>query len=104
MAHEFKAGDLVLVVGANSLTQNIGKQGELREYVVEGDIFLAPNGKMYRHCDVPVWTIRGDGLAANIDDETVYEDFGIHEPRHLMLIRGDFQQEQQKTKESEPCE
>lgn len=89
MQHQFKAGDLVMIVGANSLTQNIGKQGELREYVVEGDIFLAPNGKMYRHCDVPVWTIRGEGLAANIDDETVYDDFGIHEPRHLMPLKGD---------------
>lgn len=99
MQHQFKPGDLVVIVGANTLTQNIGRHGELREYVVDGDIFLAPNGCMYRHCDVPVWTISGDGLAANIDDETVYADFGIHEPRHLMPLRDDHAPQSEKQKE-----
>ncbi|QLJ16257.1 hypothetical protein H0H12_10170 [Pseudomonas putida] len=103
MSHQFKSGDLVVIVGANSLTQNIGKHGELREYVEPGDTYLAPNGCMYRQDDVPCWTIRGDGLAAVIDGEAVYFDFGIHEPRHLMPLRGDFAPEQQKAKEAEPC-
>ena len=89
MSHQFKSGDMVVIVGANSLTQNIGKCGELREYVAPGDIYLAPNGCMYRQEDVPCWTISDEGLAAVIDEEIAYFDFGIHEPRHLMPLRGE---------------
>lgn len=99
MAHEFKSGDLAVIVGANSLTQNIGKQCELRQYVVSGDLFLAPNGKTYRHDDVPCWTLYGEGLAAVINGEVVNLDFAIHEPRHLMPLQGS--SEQIKAKEVE---
>lgn len=103
MSHNFEPGDLVVIVGANSLTQNIGKHCELREYVVSGDIFLAPNGRMYQHDDAPCWTLSGEGLAAVIDGNVVHLNFGIHEPRHLMPLRGNFAPEQQKAKEAEPC-
>lgn len=103
MSHQFKPGELVVIVGSNSLTQNIGKHGELREYVEPGDIYLAPNGRMYRQDDVSCWTISGEGLSAVIDGEAVCFDFGIHEPRHLMPLRGDFAPDQHKAKEAEPC-
>jgi hypothetical protein len=86
MTHQFKAGDMAIIVGANSLTQNIGKQCELREFVTAGDHYVAPNGEVYRHDDVPCWTLVGDGLLAVIEDEVVQIGFGIHEPRHLMPI------------------
>jgi len=95
---QLKSGDAVMIVGANSLTQNIGKQCELREFVVEGDIFVAPNGEVYSHADVPCWTMVGDGLAAVLEGELVYLGFGVHEPRHLMPL-GDLQPEQQKSLE-----
>lgn len=86
MSHQFKPGDLAMIVGANSLTQNIGKQCELREFVVSGDHYVAPNGVVYRHDDVPCWTLVGDGLVAVVEDEIVQLGFGIHEPRHLMPL------------------
>lgn len=103
MGNQFESGDLVVIVGANSLTQNIGRHGELREYVRSGDIFLAPNGELYQHDAAPCWTIYGEGLAAVIDGEVVNFDFGIHEPRHLMPLRSESDPEQQKQREAEPC-
>ena len=97
MSHQFKPGDLVIIVGANSLTQNIGKHCELRQFVVCGDRFLAPNGVMYDHYDVPCWTLAGEGLVAVIDGEVVDFGFGIHEERHLMPLRGDFAPTEQKS-------
>ena len=99
MNNQFKPGDLVMIVGANSLTQNIGKQCELREYVTSGDVFVAPNGSMYQHDDSPCWTLRGEGLVSVIDGEVVQCDFAVHEPRHLMPLRGDFQPERQQSRE-----
>ncbi|WP_122341072.1 hypothetical protein [Pseudomonas caricapapayae] len=89
MNHQFKSGDLAIIVGANSLTQNIGKQCELREFVTSGDFYVAPNGEVYRHDDVPCWTLVGDGLVAVVEGEVVDLGFGIHEPRHLMPLIDD---------------
>lgn len=98
MNHQFKPGDLAVIIGANSLIQNIGKHCELRQFVVSGDRFLAPNGVMYDHDDVPCWTLAGEGLVAVIDGEVVDFGFGIHEARHLMPLRGEFAPTGQKSK------
>lgn len=98
MNHQFKAGDLAIIVGANSLTQNIGKQCQLREFVESGDCYVAPNGVVYRHDDVPCWTLVGDGLVAVVEDEVVQLGFGIHEPRHLMPLRDGLAPTGQKSK------
>ncbi|RMR53275.1 hypothetical protein ALP83_02317 [Pseudomonas syringae pv. actinidiae] len=103
MSNQFKSGDLAIIVGANSLTQNIGKQCELREFVTSGDFYVAPNGEVYRHDDVPCWTLVGDGLVAVVEGEVVDLGFGIHEPRHLMPLRDDLIPEQQKAKEAQPA-
>lgn len=99
MSHKFKSGDMVIIVGANSLTQNIGKQCELREFVTAGDYYVAPNGEIYRHDDVPCWTLIGDGLVAVIESEIVQLGFGVHEPRHLMPLGDDFAPTRQKARE-----
>jgi len=98
MNHQFQPGDLAIIVGANSLTQNIGKQCQPREFVVSGDHYVAPNGVVYRHNDVPCWTLVGDGLVAVVEDEVVDLGFGIHEPRHLMPLGDDFAPTGQKSK------
>lgn len=97
MSHQFKSGDIAIIVGANSLTQNIGKQCELREFVVCGDRYVAPNGVVYQHEDVPCWTLVGNDLVAVIEDEVVQLGFGIHEPRHLMPISGESVPAEQKS-------
>ncbi len=99
MTNNFKTGDAVMIIGANSLTQNIGKQCELREFVLSGDCYVAPNGEVYRHDDVPCWTLAGDGLVAVVEGEVVDLGFGIHEPRHLMLLRGDPEAQKSKSRE-----
>jgi len=99
MSHQFKSGDLVVIIGANSLTQNIGKQCELREFVTCGDHYVAPNGSVYCHDDAPCWTLVGEGVMAVIEDEVVDIGFGVHEPRHLMLLSGDAPMEKQKLRE-----
>jgi len=98
MNNQFKAGDLAMIVGANSLTQNIGKQCQLREFVLSGDCYVAPNGVVYRHDDVPCWTLVGEGLVAVVEGEVVQLGFCIHEPRHLMPLRDDFAPTGQKSK------
>jgi len=97
MNHQFKAGDMAMIVGANSLTQNIGKQCQLREFVVSGDCYVAPNGMVYQHDDVPCWTLVGDGLVAVVEGEIVQLGFGVHEPRHLMPLSDDFAPTEQKS-------
>lgn len=100
MNHTFKSGDQVMIIGANSLTQNIGKQCELREFVTDGDTYVAPNGVVYRHSDVPCWTLVGDGLVAVIEQEVVDLGFGLHEPRHLMPLPKDPTPDKQRSKET----
>jgi hypothetical protein len=100
MSHNFKPGDVAVIVGANSLTQNIGKQCELLRLIVSGDMYIAPNGAVYQHDDVPCWVVVGEGLFWIADGDPVLGDFGVHEPRHLMPLRGDFTPEQQKAKEA----
>jgi hypothetical protein len=99
MNHQFKSGDMAMIIGANSLTQNIGKQCELREYVTKGDRYIAPNGVVYQHEDVPCWTLVGDGLVAVVEDEVIDLGFGIHEPRHLMPLPPDRAPEKNRAKE-----
>ncbi|MBT9570883.1 MAG: hypothetical protein IV106_07195 [Pseudomonas umsongensis] len=99
MSHQFKPGDQAMIVGANSLTQNIGKQCELRQFIVKGDLYIAPNGETYRHDDVPCWVVAGEGLYWVADAEPMQGDFGVHEPRHLMPLYGNTNPEQQKALE-----
>lgn len=95
----FKAGDLVLIIGANSITQNIGKQAELLQFLKEGELFVAPNGKQYQKTGSDAWLMAGKGLASLCGGKAIYEDFAAHEPRHLMPLRGDEQPAQQRKQE-----
>ena len=100
MSHQFKSGDLALIVGAFTMVQNIGKQCELVQFIQPEEIYVAPNGITYQHADVPVWIVRGDGLYRWFEDETIDQgDWGLCAPQHLIPLRGDFAPEQQKSKE-----
>ncbi|UTL89522.1 hypothetical protein [Pseudomonas fluorescens] len=102
MSHQFKPGDLALIVGANSLTQNIGKVVELSSFVKDGDLYAGPNGGLYRHTDVDCWVVRGEEVVFRADG-AVFAGFGLCEPRHLRPIGRDLSPEHQKAKEAEPC-
>lgn len=95
---QFKPGAIAMIIGANSLTQNIGKVVELSAFVQDGDIYAGPDAQLYRHSDVDCWVVRGEGVHFRADDD-IYEGFGLCEQRHLMLLPGDAQPEQQKSRE-----
>lgn len=100
MSHNFKPGDLAMIVGAVSDTRNIGKTGELIELIPAGgvSIFILPNGKSARNLEeAPCWLLAGDGLTQSNPGGN---GFAIRYPRFLMPLRGDFTHEQQKVKEA----
>jgi len=99
MSHQFKPGDLALIVGALKVQANIGKVCELVEYLVEEAIstFVDPcDGCRARNAaGSPGWIVVGDGLLS----ETGYRGWELVDPRHLMPLRGDFEPEQQAIKQ-----
>ncbi|HID9917509.1 TPA: hypothetical protein ACXI31_005654 [Pseudomonas aeruginosa] len=94
---KFKAGDIALIIGANVLTQNIGKVVELSAFVEDGDLYVGPDAELYRHSDIGCWIVRGEGVIFRTDKE-LREGFGICEERHLMPLPKDQAPEQQKAK------
>ena len=103
MSHKFKPGDLALIVGASNVTSNIGQVCELVEHLPNDSIsnWVDPSDgcRIQNTAGVPAWLVTGDGLASwcgGIGWVLALE-------RHLMPLRGDFEPEQQKAKEAEPC-
>lgn len=86
---KFNPGDLALIVGAFSMTQNIGKVVELVQFVVDGELYIAPDGVTYRHQGVSCWVVVGEGVVCRSSCE-IFNDFGLHIEGHLMPLRGDF--------------
>ena len=98
MSNQFKEGDLALIVGAFSMTQNIGKVVELVQFVVSGETYVAPDGVTYRHEGLACWVVVGDGVVCRSSCE-IFNDFGLHIPEHLMPLRGDYAPECSKHEE-----
>ena len=91
MDNQFKAGDLALVIAGGHL----GETAELIRYVQPGEVVVSPtSGKEYQFrpsAGVGGWLC-------------IFSDFlAIKHEKNLMPLRGDFEPEQQKTKEAEPC-
>lgn len=99
MNHNFKAGDLVLIIGATTDTNNIGKTAELVELVPPETFsrFVLPKGSPAYH-DEPMacWLLAGESL---VQADPTCNGFGIRAARYLMPLRGDFTPERQETKE-----
>jgi hypothetical protein len=90
MSHQFKPGDMALIVGANLLTQNIGKACELVQLVRMDEIYIAPDGLRYQHDDVPCWVVLGEGICSWRADGSIHQgDWGVCLPRHLIPLRGE---------------
>ncbi|MEE4087524.1 hypothetical protein [Pseudomonas viridiflava] len=91
MTHQFKPGDLALVIGGETF---LGNQVETRKWVNPGDEVTGPMGGLWildPSAPVGGWLVSCQGK------------FSVKLPRHLMPLRGDFAPEQQKFKEAEPC-
>ena len=100
MSHNFKPGDLALIVGAHTLPENIGKTCELIEMVLPEQVsaWRDPQDNLrIQNGDVDVaWIVTGEGLNSWCGGS----GWVLADPLHLMPLRGDFTHEQQKAKEA----
>lgn len=91
MSHNFKPGDLALVISGGRM----GETAELVRFVLPGDVVVSPAaGKVYEFrpaAGVGGWLCKFSFMHA------------IKHEKNLMPLRGDFQPEEQKAKEDEPC-
>jgi hypothetical protein len=100
MNHQFKPGDLALIVQAHR-EENIGKTVELVRFSQErwvpygDDGYTANNSQM-----VPCWVVNGDIVTdQDFQGENVSVKQAVALECHLMPLRGDFAPEQQKSRE-----
>ncbi|MCP3791580.1 hypothetical protein F477_03627 [Pseudomonas sp. URIL14HWK12:I3] len=107
MSHQFKPGDLALIVKAHH-PENIGKvvelirfdDGELIDHLPYADTYTENPDRL--RCwlvlgEITVTRVAGEGLGLRTNTTAAFLE------RHLMPLRGDFAPEQQKAKEAEPC-
>ena len=101
MRHNFKPGDLALLVQAH-YEENIGKTVELVRFSCERwipygtDNYTANNQKL-----AACWVINGEILTdQDFEGEGVTVKQAVALECHLMPLRGNFQPEQQKAKEA----
>lgn len=91
MSHQFKPGDLALVIAGGHL----GETAEIIRFVQPGEVVVSPtSGKTYQFrpaAGVGGWLCSFKDCLA------------IKHEKNLMPLRGDFASEQQKAKEAEPC-
>ena len=102
MSHQFKPGDLALIIKSIKRPENIGKACELLAFLVPGDrLEFEFNGlRAITHIgENPAWLVAGDGVIGSNGDV----GFALVRPGNLMPLRGGFAIEQQKAKEAEPC-
>lgn len=98
MNHNFKPGDLALIVGAFNAPKNIGKTCELVEYLAAGQIsnWTGPDGRRVGNADDgEAWIVIGEGIEGWGDSK----GWALVDHKHLMPLRGDFTPERQKESE-----
>lgn len=89
MNHQFKPGDLAMIVGAFNVTSNIGMSCELVERLEPEQIstWVDPNdgSRIQNATGQPGWLVVGDGLTSYNGDA----GWVLAGERHLMPIPGD---------------
>lgn len=105
MAHEFKAGDLALIVMSRFPdSPNVGCAVELIQLVRPGETIKLPNGNEDRFAGPnESWLVAGNVLCRKTSGWVDEDGVAYVKPSHMVPLRGDFQPEQHKAKESEPC-
>lgn len=97
MNHNFKPGDLALIVSCYE-PSNVGKCVELVELVPAGGSYWAGKFLIENGCGEPVWHVVGDVISV-FGDGDVAVGHAQKAPFRLMPLRGDFQPERQKESE-----
>ncbi|MCO5364788.1 hypothetical protein V2K50_11300 [Pseudomonas alliivorans] len=106
MNHQFKPGDLALVVGSSEgVSPNIGMAVELVEHLITNDEFNLPDGRRLVNRGPACWVITAAGLLACRHHGGWIDVGGIAlvMQQYLIPLRGDFAPEQQKAKEAHPA-
>lgn len=101
MSHQFKPGDLALIVGSNTGgSPNIGMAVELSQKLSTNDEFSLPDGRTIINRGPACWAVKAQGLSASTLSAGWIDLGGIAlvEERHLIPLRGDFAPEQQMSK------
>lgn len=99
---QFKNGDLALIIGSDKGTSpNIGMAVELSLKLRTNDVFSLPDGRRAVNRGPECWVVEASGLLASAYNIGRADLGGIAlvEERHLVPLRGDFQPEQQKSRE-----
>jgi hypothetical protein len=98
MNHNFKPGDLALIVGARKYPQNIGLTCELVEYLGVGQVSAwrdpADNRSVLNIASAPCWLVVGDDLVSGIENT---KGACLALQSHLMPLLGDLAPAEQKS-------
>lgn len=99
MSHEFKPGDLAVIVGTKFATETLGKTVELLEFLGSDPGIACPGGGIVQNVDKNrMWLVRlTEG--AYTDNLGVTSSEGPCREQWLMPLRGDFQPEREKSRE-----
>ncbi|HDS1692172.1 TPA: hypothetical protein QEM72_002676 [Pseudomonas putida] len=106
MSHQFKPGDLALIIGSShGVSPNIGMAVELVQQLETDGRFVMPDGRLVFNRGPRCWVIHANGLAAQLSNGAIMDigGFALCMEIYLMPLRGHFEPEQQKAKEAEPC-
>lgn len=101
---KFKAGDLALIIGGKYPdTPNTGKSVELIQLVQPDEVIDCPDGHRVRNgSGKVVWLIEGNEIMSRSITHNRWVSHGgvaLIQERYLMPLKGDFQPEQEKSKE-----
>jgi len=99
MNHNFKPGDLAMIVGAFSVQQNIGKTVVLEEFLADEQISTwrdPSDGQRIQNTSGSAgWIVLGEDVKSYCGSN----GWVLADPSHLMPLRGDFALELQKSQE-----
>jgi hypothetical protein len=88
MMKSLKAGDLALITGAFSVTENIGRSVELLEFVPPFGSVFCQDG--YFDAAAPgLWIVTADDLVRNAEGGKVVSNLAGVDPRHLKPLQSD---------------
>lgn len=95
------AGDLALVIKA-SCEENVGRVVKLLDSRL-GDIIELGDRRALNRLGGECWIVEGELVSRNFIGETRRDGLGVFPAAWLMPLRGDFQPEQQREQELQPC-
>jgi hypothetical protein len=98
MSHQFKAGDLALIINSIKRPENVGRSCDLVAFMVPGERleFNFDGFKTITHIgESPAWLVAGNDVVGSNGKS----GFALVRPANLMPLRDSFAPEQAKSRE-----